>query len=182
MGQRAIIVVDLQNDYFASGKLPLVGIDAAAAKALRVIEAARSSGDPVIHIRHEFAIPNAPFFVAGSEGAQIHPSVQPKQGEQVILKNYANSFRDTSLKSLLDKQGIDSVVIVGAMSHMCIDATARAAADFGYNATVVHDACATRDLEFGGQHVAAAEVHASFMAALGQAYAALVTTDELLSK
>lgn len=182
MSKRAIIVVDLQNDYFASGKLPLVGIDAAATNAARVIAAARVGGDPVIHIRHEFARPDAPFFAAGSPGAQIHASVQPAEGETVIVKNYPNSFRDTALKQTLDTKGIEDVVIVGAMSHMCIDATARAAADFGYKATVVHDACATRDLAFGGVNVAAAQVHAAFMAALGSSYGTLVSTEDYLSR
>jgi nicotinamidase-related amidase len=182
MSKRAIIVVDLQNDYFASGKLPLVGIDAAAANAARVIAAARASGDPVIHIRHEFARPDAPFFVAGSPGAQIHASVQPAEGETVIVKNYPNSFRETPLKQALDAKGIEDVVIVGAMSHMCIDATARAAADFGYKATVVHDACATRDLAFGGVNVPAAQVHAAYMAALASSYGTLVSTADYLPR
>ncbi|HYF85752.1 MAG TPA: hypothetical protein VD964_04990, partial [Azospirillum sp.] len=58
----------------------------------------------------------------------------------------------------------------------------RAAVDFGYKATVVHDACASRDLAFGGITVPAAHVHAAFMAALGFAYATLPSTDEFLGK
>ena len=65
---------------------------------------------------------------------------------------------------------------------MCIDATTRAASDFGYKATVVHDACATRDLEFGGQVVSAAQVHAAMMSALAFAYAKVETTDAYLGK
>jgi nicotinamidase-related amidase len=70
--------------------------------------------------------------------------------------------------------------IVGAMSHMCIDATTRAAYDLGLKCTLIHDACATRDLAFGGQTVGAQQVHASFMAALGWWYAELQSTAELL--
>ena len=71
------------------------------------------------------------------------------------------------------------VVIVGAMSHMCIDATTRAAADHGYRVTVVADACATRDSEFDGRLVPAADVHAAFMSALAFAYAEVKKTDEV---
>lgn len=181
MTKRALIVVDLQNDYFAAGKLPLVGIDLAASNAARVIAAARASDDTVIHVRHESTRPDAPFFVPGSQGAQIHFSVLPAQGEQVIVKNYSNSFRGTALKEMLDAQAIENVIIVGAMSHMCIDATTRAAADFGYKATVVHDACATRDLEFSGLKVPAEQVHAAFMAALAFSYATLVRTADYVS-
>lgn len=182
MSKSAVLVVDLQKDYFPSGKLPLVGIEKAAANAARVIGAARANGTPVIHVRHEFAAPDAPFFVPGTEGVQIHPTVAPLEGEPIVVKNYPNSFLKTELKPMLDAKGIEEVVVIGAMSHMCIDATSRAASDFGYKTIVVHDACATRDLEFGGQVVPAAQVHAALMAALAFAYATVTTTDEYLAR
>jgi nicotinamidase-related amidase len=180
MTKRAIVVVDLQNEYLANGKLPLHQVDRAIDNAAKVIEDARSKGDQVIHIRHEQ--PGAPFFVPGTEGVEIIPAVAPQRGETVILKNHPNSFRDTQLKQVLDEQGIDEVVIVGAMSHMCIGATARAATDQGYKTTVVQDACATMDLEFGGVKVPAEQVHAANMAALAFAHGEVVTTSELLSR
>lgn len=177
MSPRAVIVVDLQNEYLSSGKLALVGLDAALANAKRIIDAARTRGDLLIHVRHEMNQPDAPFFVPGSEGVQIIAAVAPAQGETVIVKNHPNAFRNTQLKQLLDAQDIKDVVVIGAMSHMCIEATSRAAADFGFTVTVVHDACATRDLEFGGTQVAAAQVHAASMAALAFAYANVIPTD-----
>lgn len=181
MSKRAIIIVDLQNEYLPTGKLALVGIDQAVSNASRVIAAARAKGDLVINIRHEFAS-DAPFFVPGTEGVEIIPAVAPEEGETVILKNYPNSFLKTGLKELLDEHGIEETVIIGAMSHMCIDATTRAASDFGYKVTVVHDACATRDLEFNGETVPAAQVHTALMSALGFAYAKIMTTDEYLAE
>ncbi len=77
---------------------------------------------------------------------------------------------------------MDHAVIVGAMSHMCIDATTRAAYDLGLRCTLIHDACATRDLEFQGKTVKADEVHASFMAALGWWYAQLTSTADFLAE
>jgi nicotinamidase-related amidase len=77
---------------------------------------------------------------------------------------------------------IVELVVIGAMSHLCIDATSRAASDLGYMTIVVHDACATMDLEFGGLVVPAAQVHATLMAALAFAYATVSTTDELLAR
>jgi nicotinamidase-related amidase len=181
MSKHAVIVVDLQNDYLPTGKLPLAGIDAAIGNAARVIGCARTRGEPVFHVRHEFEQDDAAFFAPGSAGAQIHPAVAPREGEAVILKHRPNSFLGTDLKAQLDAAGIESVTIVGAMSHMCIDATARAAADFGYRVTVVEDACATRELEFGGQRVPAAQVHAAQMAALAFAYATVVDTQACLA-
>ena len=66
------------------------------------------------------------------------------------------------------------------MSHMCIDATTRAAVDFGFPCTVIHDACATRDLVFGGLTIPAAQVHGAFMAALAP-YARVLSLEEYLT-
>jgi nicotinamidase-related amidase len=83
---------------------------------------------------------------------------------------------------MLDESGVEEVMVVGAMSHMCIAATARAAKDFGYNTVVVHDACATRDVEFSGVTVPAAQVHAANMSALAFAYGDVIGTNEFLSR
>jgi nicotinamidase-related amidase len=182
MGKRAVVVVDLQNEYLPSGKLPLVGIEDAAANAARVVGAARSRGDLVVHVRHEARSPGAPFFVPGSDGVEIVAAVRPAGAEPVVVKNFPNSFRETGLKGLLDEARVEEVAIVGAMSHMCIAATARAAADHGYATVVVHDACATRDLEFGGVAVPAAQVHAANMAALASAYGKVLSTGDFLSR
>lgn len=182
MPASALVVIDLQNEYFPTGQLPLVGIEAATANAARVIAKARAQGVPVVHVRHEAGRPDAPVFRPGTPNVQIHASVAPAEGEAVIVKHFPNAFRETPLKALLDDLGVRELVIVGAMSHMCIDAGTRAAADLGYAVTVVHDACATRDLVFGGQTVPAAQVHAAFMAALGASYATLSTTEALLAR
>lgn len=180
MSKRAIVVVDLQNEYLPTGNLPLVGLESALENAARVIGAARTNNDLVVHVRHESNIPDMPFFIPGTEGVQTITAVAPKDGESVILKNYPNSFRETDLKKMLDQQGIEELVVIGAMSHMCVEATTRAAADFGYSVTVVHDACATMDLNFSDTVVPAVQVHATVMAALGFAYATIKTTDTYL--
>lgn len=182
MKQRGLIVIDLQNEYLPTGKLPLTGIEAAVANAVRVIADAREQGIPVFHIRHEFANGEAPVFVPGTEGVEIQPVVAPVGDEPVIVKNYVNAFRDTDLKQQLEAREIEEVVIIGAMSHMCVDAGVRAAADMGYPVTVLHDACATLDLEFNGVTVPAAQVHAAMMAAFEFGYATVASTDNYLAK
>jgi len=182
MPKRALIVIDIQNDYFPGGKWTLSGIDAAADNAAKLLEAARSSGDLVIHVRHEFPTADAPFFAPGSPGSEIHAKVKPLPNEHVTLKHYINSFRETDLKAVLEKHGVTDVVICGAMSHMCVDAATRASNDLGYACTVVHDACASRDLEFNGVTVPAAQAHAAFMSALQFGYAVSVSTAELVAK
>ncbi|MDN5568955.1 MAG: cysteine hydrolase [Paracoccus sp. (in: a-proteobacteria)] len=178
MSKRAILVVDLQNEYWPTGKLPLQGIEAAAANAAKVMHHARTNGDLVVNIRHE--APGSPIFVPGSEGVEINTAVAPQGDETVIIKNFPNSFRDTGLKELLDQKGIDDVVVIGAMSHVCIDATTRAANDFGYKTTTIHDACATRDVEFGSEVSPAANVHTAIMGALAFGYGDVVSTEDFL--
>ena len=103
MSKQALIVVDIQNDYFPQGKWPLVGAQAAADNAARLIEAFRQAGDSVVHIRHEFTSDDAPFFTPGSEGAQLHPKVLNRADEPVVLKHVVNSFRETELHAILDQ-------------------------------------------------------------------------------
>ncbi len=181
MKKRGLIVIDLQNEYLPTGKLPLSGIETAADNAAKVIADARANDIPVFHIRHEFANGEAPVFLPGTDGVEIQPTVPPAGDEPVIVKNHINAFRDTDLKQQLDTHSVEEVVIVGAMSHMCVDACVRAAVDMGYPATVLHDACATLDLEFGGVTVPAAQVHAAMMAAFEFGYATVTSTQAYLA-
>lgn len=181
MTQTALILVDIQQDYFPGGRNALVGMEAAANNAERLLEAFRAKGQPTYHIQHFFP-PNHPagFFLEGTEGTALHSSIAPREGERVIRKGHPNSFVDTPLHDLLQREGIEELVICGAMSHMCIDATVRCAAELGYRVTVPQDACATLDLMFGDRLIAAEDVHGAFMNALGFAYASVVDTDACL--
>ncbi len=131
MPKRALVLIDIQNDYFPGGKWTLSGIESAADNAARVLAAARAAGDLVVHVRHEFPTADAPFFAPGSGGAQIHPKVQGREDEPVVLKPHVNAFRETDLTAILDSHGGDELVICGAMSHTCVDAGTRAASDLG---------------------------------------------------
>lgn len=174
-----LVVVDIQNDYFSGGNMELVSMESAAETAAGVLAGFRRHGQPVFHIQHLSVRPGATFFVPGTEGAEIHSSVAPEEDEPVVQKNFPNSFRGTDLLERLRSEGIERLVICGAMSHMCIDATTRAAFDHGFACTVVSDACATRDLAFGERTIAAGDVHAAFMAALAVPYASVVPAVEL---
>lgn len=174
--KNCLLLIDLQNDYFPGGAMELVGIVPAAANACILLDRFRKSGTPVIHVRHISAQPGATFFLPGSPGAEFSPLLTPRTTETVIVKHYPNSFRDTPLMQTLKDAGIDTLTICGAMSHMCIDATTRAAFDLGFTCIVAADACATRDLEFSGTSIPAAQVHAAFMAALSRPYAHVTAT------
>ena len=175
-----LIVIDLQNDYFSGGNMELVGTEKAAANAQLLLNKFRVENLPIVHIQHISVRPGSTFFLPETHGAEINKMVAPKEGEKVVVKNYPNSFRQTSLLEILKTQKTDNLVIVGAMSHMCIDATTRAAFDFGFNCAVAEDACATRDLIFKGKTIKASDVHASFMAALSVPFARIESTEEII--
>lgn len=176
----ALILVDIQNDYFPGGRMALEGIDAASVNASLLLNRFRERNLPVFHIRHLATHPGATFFLPDTPGSEIHPAVAPIGDEPVIVKHFPNSFRETPLLEQLKKAGIAAVAVCGAMSHMCIDATVRAACDLGFHCRVAHDACATRALTFGRETAPAAKVHAAFMAALSGAYAQVLSTEEVV--
>jgi len=175
-----LILVDLQNDYFPGGMMELVGIQAATANARILLNEFRKTKSPIIHIQHISTRPGATFFLPETDGAKINQMVAPQGDEIVIVKNYPNSFRDTSLLENLKTVKSNNLVICGAMSHMCIDATTRAAFDLGFNCVVAEDACATKDLIFKDKTIKASEVHVSFMAALSAPYAKVISTKEII--
>jgi len=177
---KCLVMIDLQNDYFPGGKMELAGIEAAVENAGILLAEFRKKKLPVVHVQHISVAPNASFFLPGTEGAKINEKVAPEEHETVIVKNYPNSFRNTSLMDILKNLGMDHLVICGAMSHMCIDATTRAAFDLGFNCVVAEDACATRDLLFNNRIIKASDVHASFMAALSFPYAKVVSTKDVV--
>jgi nicotinamidase-related amidase len=176
---RALVIVDIQDDYFPGGAHPLSGPEAAAANARSLLESFRAVEAPLFHIQHVWDEPDAEFMRPGTPGVEINAAVAPAGGEPVIQKAWPNAFRDTDLLERIRATGAGELVIVGMMTSMCVDATVRAAADLGFEVAVAHDACATCELEFGGRTVPAADVHAAFLAALGDSYARVTEAAEL---
>jgi nicotinamidase-related amidase len=178
----ALLIIDIQNDYFENGSMRLTGSEQASMNAKLILEKFRTSKLQVIHIQHAALNPNATFFLPNTKGAEINSNVKPLENEKVIVKHYPNSFRETELLSYLKEKHITDLVICGMMTHMCVDATVRAAKDLGFTITLIDDACATRDLEINGEKVNAAEVQKAFWAALNFTYAGIVTTKQYLEK
>jgi nicotinamidase-related amidase len=176
---RALLLIDIQNDYFPGGGMPLVEPERAAAAAARLLAAFRAEGAPVIHLQHLWDEPEATFMRPGTPGIEINAAVAPRSGELVLTKEAPNGFLGTALERELRAREPEEVVVGGMMSSMCVDATVRAAADLGFSVAVAHDACAAPDLRFGDQDVPGAAVHAAFMAALADGYARVEEADAL---
>lgn len=167
----ALVLVDIQRDYFPGGRMALPDAENAGRRAADVLARCRDAAMPIIHIRHESIRPGSTFFLPGTEGADIHPLVAPLPGEAVLTKNFPNSFRDTTLLQHLRDLGVTDLVIVGMMTHMCIDTTVRAAFDLGFRCRVAGDATASPALTYGGTQVDADTVRATFLAALNGVFA-----------
>lgn len=177
----ALILVDIQNDYFPGGKMVLEGSLEAGQKAADLLAYFRQAQLPRVHIQHISVRPGATFFLPDTTGVQIHELVQPIQGERVIRKNYPNSFRNTPLLETLQELQIKRLVIAGMMTHMCIDATTRAAFDLGFECWLAQDACATRALTFQNKTISAQAVQEAFLAALNSTYARVMTVSESIA-
>jgi nicotinamidase-related amidase len=175
----ALVLIDIQKDYFPGGRMTLEGADAAAENAGRLLERFRERGWPLFHVQHVSTRPNATFFIPGTEGIEFHGAVAPHAGEVIIQKNFPNAFRATKLDTELRSRGVTELVVAGMMTHMCIDTSVRAAFDLGFKIELAHDACATRNLRFGETELAAAHVHGSFIAALNGTFATARATAQI---
>lgn len=178
----ALLLIDIQMDYFPGGRMELTGANDAVKAAGRLLADFRRRELPVIHVQHISNRQGAGFFLTGTDGVNFHESVAPRENETVIQKNFPNSFRSTELKNILQKDSIKQIVICGMMSHMCVNSTVRAGFDLGYQCIVAHDACATRSLSFEGREISTDYVHAVSMAALGSLYAHVIRVDEVIGR
>jgi nicotinamidase-related amidase len=177
---QALLIIDVQNDYFSGGKCELHNPDAALENIEKVLKHFRSKKMPVIHVQHINTKTDATFFIPNTEGALIHKNLTPQEGETHIIKHAPNSFDETNLLKTLKQNAITDIVICGMMTHMCIDTTTRACKDFGINVTLIDDACATKNLSYEGKIIPAETVHQTFMSSLNGMFASVKKTDEFL--
>lgn len=170
--QSALIMVDCQNTY-RHGVMQLTNIEPAILEAKKLLEMARDLNVPIIHIQHDAGV-GSPYDVSAEIGA-ISAEVAPKNGEDVIVKNYPNAFIATDLEAKLKALGIENVVLAGFMTHVCINSTARGAFNLGFKPTVVASACATRSLIGAqGKMIDAQTMHEAALAAVRDLFAVVV--------
>ena len=168
-----LVIIDAQREY-VDGKLPLDGIDASIKEASQLLERARKTGTPVIHVVHK-GKPGGALFNPDSPSFEIVSDLAPKPDETVIRKALPNAFAGTTLEETLARTGRKNLIVIGYMTHMCVSSTVRAAIDRGYRSTIVARATATRDLPVpGGGVVTASAVQSASLAALADRFAAVV--------
>lgn len=178
LADSVLIPIDCQNEY-ATGALPLVGVDDALDQIAVLLARARAAGTPIVHIAH--AGRAGGLFDLDAERGRFHPKAAAADGETVVTKPLPNAFAGTTLQAELERIGRKRLILVGFQTHMCISATARAALDLGYRATVVAGAAATRDLPgIAGGVVPAQVLHDAELAALADRFAVVAADAEAI--
>ncbi|MFN8207768.1 MAG: cysteine hydrolase family protein [Bacteroidales bacterium] len=163
-GPTALILIDIQDFYFPGGRLQLTGAEDAEKKAVALLSWCRDHNFIIVHVMHK-------------GGGDIRKSLAPGQGEKLIVKSEINSFKGTDLADFLHEKAVKKLVLAGMQTNMCLEAATRAASDLGFSCTVIHDACAARDLEFNGTIVKAKDVHLASLVTL-KTYALIQSLEE----
>ena len=178
--KQALLIIDVQNDYFEGGKSELCNPTSALQNIEKALKRFRERNFPVIHVQHINIREGASFFLPNTHGVLIHQNIAPLDHDFLVIKHAPNSFFETNLSTILKENDINSLVICGMMSHMCIDTTTRACKDFGIKVTLLEDACATKDLRFNEKTIPAETVHNTFMASLNGMFATVIRTNEFI--
>lgn len=150
---KALLVIDLQNDYFPGGAHPLWNTDATLESILLAIEKARATGVPVILVQHvaDASAGPAPFFNEGTDGVRIHPKIlAAAEGAPVVTKAYADGFVGTTLDAELRKVGASELLVCGMMTQNCVTHTAISKSAEGYDVKILLDCCTTVDAMIHG--------------------------------
>lgn len=172
LSECALVMIDCQCEY-VNGTLTLPGVEPALAECAQVLARARAGNVPIVHVQHK-GQPGG-LFDPGAASFEIAGPAAPEQGETRVTKGLPNAFAGTELAGILHKTGRKTVIFAGFMTHMCISSSVRAATDLGFGATVVGNACATRDLPDGrGGVVTADELHRATLAALADRFAIVI--------
>ncbi|CEP18409.1 hypothetical protein [Parasitella parasitica] len=182
--KEALIIVDVQNDYFPGGGLPTWRPEETADEIKKILDKFRQDGKEVIHVAHHITPEMEkilPILKKGTRGVEIHETVKPRDSEKVIYKNYSDSFVGTNLKEYLLSKQIDTIIVVGMMIHNCVNATAYSGTDEGFKMIVVAEAVNTFDQEIFGEVIPAETIWKSFLAGIKFAYAQVKKIDDILT-
>ena len=152
----ALVIIDIQNDYFPHGKCELFQAEQALTVTKKLLKHFRTEKLPIFYVQH-ISPENATFFLPNTKGVQIHKDIEPLRSENIIVK-------------------------YGMMTHMCVDTSVRAAKELGYYVTLISDACATKDLEWNGRKLPASFINDVYMASLNGKFADVITSADYFTE
>jgi nicotinamidase-related amidase len=179
--RRALIVIDVQNEY-VTGDLPIEypEVQTSLANIGRAMDTAHAAGVPVVVVQH-FSSAGSPVFARGSEGAELHPVVGARSRDHYIEKSLASAFAGTDLADWLAAQQVDTLTIVGYMTHNCDASTINHASHAGFAVEFLHDATGSLPYENSAGLASAEEIHRVFSVVLQSNFAAVASTEQWIA-
>jgi nicotinamidase-related amidase len=178
--KRALIVIDVQNEYF-TGKLPITYPSGSLDNILQVMNIASERNIPVIVVRHTQLAEDTPIFKPGSQEWELHPEIAKLPYDLLIEKNLPGSFTGTQLETWLKEKGIDTVVIAGYMTQMCCDTTARQASHLGFSVEFLADATGTLAFKNNAGAVTDEELHRAILVAQDNFISKVISTSKWIN-
>ena len=176
MSERALIVIDVQNDYFPGGAWALPDAERALPNILKLIAGARERGEAVVFIQH-VTPEGSPVFAKGSKGGELHGDLDVRAEDPLFPKGHPSAFQETGLLDFLAGNGVKALDICGYMTQMCCDTTSREAYQRGYAVRLFSDATAAKDVEADGQTIPHGTVHLSTLGTLAR-FTQVLKTEE----
>ncbi len=178
--KRALIVIDVQNEYVSGNlKIEYPDVRQSLDNIARAMDAAAEADIPVVVVQH-VAPEGSPIFARGSEGQALHPVVAERQWAHQVEKTMASALTGTDLGLWLRQKGVDTLTVVGYMTHNCDDSTVRQAAHEGWKVELLHDAAGSLPYNNAVGSATAEEIHRVFTVVMHTGFAAVVSTAEWL--
>lgn len=178
--KRALIVIDVQNEYVTGNlRIEYPDVQLSLRNIARAMDAAHDAGIPVVVIQH-LAPASSPLFARGSQQAELHPTVAERPFDLHVEKSLASALAQTDLGAWLRERQIDTLTVVGYMTHNCDVSTVLQAHHEGWKMELLHDASGSLPYENAAGKASAEEIHRAFTVVMNTGFAAVVTTDEWL--
>lgn len=180
MMNEALLLINIQNDYFPGGKCALKNTEKAFTKIKKLENNFHKDNKPVFYIKH-ISNGTTPFFFENTTGINLYHELSPQRNDEIIIKHEPDSFYKTDLQTKLKAHNINKLTISGWMTQMCLDTTVRSAYAKGYAINVIGDSCTTKDLSFNDEIISADMVNKAFLSALNSKFSKVINTDEYLN-
>lgn len=179
--RRALVVIDVQNEYITGNfKIEYPPTTTSLGNIGLAMDAARAAGVPVIVVQHDMP-EGAPIFAKGSHGWQLHPDVANRPADHRINKTMASAFAGTDLAERLAAHAVDTITVVGYMTHNCDAATILHASHAGLKVEILEDATGSLPYENAAGKASAEEIHRVFCTVFHSSFAAVTSTERWIA-
>lgn len=179
--KRALIVIDVQNEYVTGNlRIEYPDVQLSLGNIARAMDAAHAAGIPIVVVQH-VAPETSPLFARGSERAALHPTVAERPFDHHIEKSLASALTKTDLGGWLRDRHVDTLTVVGYMTHNCDISTVLQAHHEGWKLELLQDASGSLPYSNSAGSASAEEIHRAFTVVMNTGFAAVVSTDQWLA-